>query len=193
MVSAPASAPSSGPKDFPWTCLVRFTDYDKGIFNSSTTTKALEDIRASVNSQLDLYYMHSQPKVINKCIYHLLNNAAFPYILARIEGAYTACKTCVQDGQPCVRFLRDRRPRVNRRKLSTVLVPAPEIFRIGIRARERGFWVLEGENGDVPWVNCDGATLLESSIEEVHVSSLKATYSLFLCTCLSFSFNSYLT
>lgn len=136
MVSAPASAPSSEPKDFPWTCLVSVTDYDKGIFNSSTAAKAPEDIRASVNSQLDLYYMHSQPKVINRCIYHLLNNAASPYILARIEGAYTACKTCVQDRQPCVRYLRNGRPGVNRCKFLTVLVPAPEIFRIGIRVRE---------------------------------------------------------
>jgi hypothetical protein len=97
MVSAPASAPSSEPKAFPWTCLARVTDYDKGIFNSSTAAKAPEDIRASVNSQLDLYYMHSQPKVTNRCVYHLLNNPASPYILARIEEAYTgvrrACRT----------------------------------------------------------------------------------------------------
>jgi hypothetical protein len=39
---------------------------------------------------------------------------------------------------------------VNRRKPPTVLVPVPEIFRIGIRVREKGFWVLEGKNGDVP-------------------------------------------
>ena len=54
MVSAPASAPSSELKAFPWACLVHVTDYDKGIFNSSTAAKAPEDIRASINS-LDLY------------------------------------------------------------------------------------------------------------------------------------------
>jgi hypothetical protein len=79
--------------------------------------------------------MHPQPKVTNRCVYYLLNSPASPYILARIEGAHTACKTCVQDGQPCVRFLRDRRPGVNRRKPLTMLVPVPEIFRICIMVR----------------------------------------------------------